>query len=157
MTDPQLEPDIDIPFTDLDDKLFDDGMKTASAELGLADFYTAHLWNYCEGKITTEGDKQVWSTTKCGKPQTQFFFNSIEILNLEAEGQGVDEAQFPDSVVKVNKALKIASNFMVAMYACGALATALTFFIGWFGLLSRWGSCVTTIFADVRFEPPPPP
>jgi len=51
----------------------------------------------------------------------------------------------------VTGAIKAISTTMIAMFCMAIAATVVTFFIGWFGLLSRWGSCVTTIFADVAF------
>ena len=72
-------------------------------------------------------------------------------MDVEAEGKDVN---FPDSVKKVSKAVSAASKVMMAMYVLGTVSTIITFAVGWFGLLSRWGSCVTTIFADVRFHSP---
>jgi hypothetical protein len=41
--------------------------------LGLHDFYTVGLWNYCEG-YNGEG------VTSCSTPQTLYWFNPVEIL-----------------------------------------------------------------------------
>ncbi|PWW78513.1 hypothetical protein C7212DRAFT_343216 [Tuber magnatum] len=133
-----------IPGTDWDDQLLKSGFNTTASDLGLADFYTSSLWNYCSGKV--DGDK--WKVTDCGKPSANYAFDPIRILDVETEGKDVD---FPDSVKKVSKAVNAASKVMAAMYVLGAVATVVTFAVGWFGLLSRWGSCVTTIFADIAF------
>jgi len=102
------------------------------------------LWNYCSGKVS--GDK--WDINNCGKPSASYSFDPIRILDVEAEGKDVN---FPDSVKKVSKAVSAASKVMMAMYVLGTVSTIITFAVGWFGLLSRWGSCVTTIFADIAF------
>lgn len=114
--------------------------------MGLADFYTSSLWNYCSGTIT--GDE--WKITECGKPAGNYFFDIVHILNVSTKA-GVEQIQFPDSVLKVNKAVGWASKVMMSAYLIGLLATVATFAVGWFGLISRWGSCVTTILADVCF------
>lgn len=44
---------------------------------------------------------------------------------------------------------------MISAYILGLITTTATFAVGWFGLISRWGSCVTTILADVWFSAPP--
>lgn len=64
---------------------------------------------------------------------------------------GAQDIQFPESVQKINKAVGWASKVMMSAYIIGLLATVATFAVGWFGLISRWGSCVTTILADVCF------
>lgn len=44
--------------------------------LGLHDFYTVGLWNFCEGY---NGD----GVTKCSPPKTLYWFNPIEIIQSE--------------------------------------------------------------------------
>lgn len=142
-----------IPGTTLDDNLLKTGFK-GGEQLGLSDFYTAHLWNYCSGNITIEGSSETWKVTDCVKPKTTFHFDVYEIFKLDSDANGksgVAEDDIPSSVQKVDKAIKVVSNVMVALYCLGLVALVVTFVVGWFGLLSRWGSCVTTIFADIAF------
>ncbi|RPB01695.1 hypothetical protein L873DRAFT_1827031 [Choiromyces venosus 120613-1] len=134
-----------IPGTDWDDQLLKSGFNATASDLGLADYYTSSLWNYCSGKAL-DGDN--WQITDCGKPSVSYAFDPVRILDVEKEGADVN---FPDSVKKVSKAVSVASKVMAAMYVLGTFATIITFAVGWFGLLSRWGSCVTTIFADIAF------
>ena len=150
---------LDLFPGDLDDDIVSTGLKPkTNEELGLEDFYTIHLWNYCSGDYVEDGGKNKWKTTECTKPSAKYHFDIIEIFQIEAKengGSGIDDEDLPDSVVKVNKAIKTVSGVMIGMYACGILTTFVTFLVGWFGLLSRWGSCVTTIFADVSHPIPP--
>lgn len=142
-----------VSGTTLDDNLLKTGLKGGEL-LGLEDFYTAHLWNYCSGNITVDGDTETWTVLDCAKPKATFYFDVYEIFKLDSDAsgkKGVNESDIPDSVMKVNKAIKIVSNVMVAMFCCGLVSLFVTFVIGWFGLLSRLGSCVTTIFADIAF------
>jgi hypothetical protein len=129
--------------TNLDPKI-KTGITSANAqELGLHDFYTSYMWNYCSGNVTDNK----WTTEQCEKPKTGYTFDVENIIAQE----GKKEVTFPDSVKKVQRAVNVVSKFMVACYVLGAVATGVTFIVGWFGLLSRWGSCVTTIFADIAF------
>lgn len=141
-----------IPGTTIDDSLLKTGF-TDGEKLGLDDFYTAYLWNYCSGNVT-DGN---WKITECAKPKTSFYFNVYEIFKLDSDANGkagLTENDIPSSVQKVDKAIKAVSNVMVALYCLGLVSLAVTFIVGWFGLLSRWGSCVTTIFAGVGSSGP---
>lgn len=103
-----------------------------------------------------DGDTEVWDVSQCQTPSSSFYFNIYQIFNVGSTG-GIQESDIPEPVIKVTKAIKAISTTMIAMFCCAMAATVVTFFIGWFGLLSRWGSCVTTIFADVgepKFMPP---
>jgi hypothetical protein len=121
------------------------GITGASAsELGLKNFYTSYLWNYCDGNNTGSNDE-------CEKTKIGYAFNIENIIADDSQ----KNITFPDSVKKVQKAINVVSKFMAACYVLAGVATAVTFLVGWFGLLSRWGSCVTTIFADVSFISPP--
>jgi hypothetical protein len=117
---------------------------TTAKDLGLEDFYVSYLWNYCSGSIDDKAN--LWKIDKCSDTTSGFSFDIEQIVQKEAN----KAITFPEPVQKVQKAVNIVTKFMNACYVLGAIATAVTFLIGWFGLLSRWGSCVTTIFADVR-------
>jgi len=133
-----------IPGVKFDNKFVDTGV-TISQELDLQDFYATYLWNYCEGKI--EGKNWYWES--CAKPSFSYTFDIEKIVDSETSKD--NQISFPDSVKKVQKGINGVSKFMVACYVLGFVASDMTFIVGWFGLLSRWGSCVTTIFANVAF------
>lgn len=140
-----------VPGTDLDEKFLKDHMPKTSADLGLHDFYQAHLWGECHGEITEKDGKSVWTVKECTKPSALYHFDMIKLFTSGEVKDAIREEDLPETVLKVNKTLKVLSNVMTASYVLGAIASAVTFFVGWFGLLSRWGSCVTTIFAGVGF------
>jgi len=125
----------------------------SASELGLKDFYTSHLWNYCSGDIKGSGNSETWTVTDCSKAKASYYFNVYEIFNVDSSstGKSITSDDLPNSVKKVDKTIKTVTSAMVAMFACALVAIVVTFVIGWFGLLSRLGSCVTTIFADIAF------
>lgn len=51
-------------------------INSIAQSLGLHDFYTVGLWNYCEG-YTNEG------TTSCSSPETLYWFNPVEIIQSQ--------------------------------------------------------------------------
>jgi hypothetical protein len=51
-------------------------INSIAQSLGLHDFYTVGLWNYCEG-YNSEG------TTSCSTPQTLYWFNPVEIIESQ--------------------------------------------------------------------------
>lgn len=122
-------------------------LTTANAkDLGLNDFYTSYLWNFCAGTVKNENE---WPLDHCNKSSATYTFDVEKIVDLEAKD--ASKVDFPSSVRKVQKAVNTVSRFMMACYALAGVATLATFIIGWFGLLSRWGSCVTSIFANAAF------
>jgi len=140
----------DTYFIGIDTRNIKVAGSTGGSALGLDDFYSIHLWNYCSGNITVDGGTETWTVSECQTPSSSFYFDIYQIFNVGSSG-GIQESDIPEPVVKVTKAVKAISTTMIAMFCCAMAATVVTFVIGWFGLLSRWGSCVTTIFADVAF------
>lgn len=51
-------------------------INSIAQSLGLHDFYTVGLWNYCQGY-----DGQ--GTTSCSDPQTLYWFNPVEIIQSQ--------------------------------------------------------------------------
>lgn len=116
-------------------------------KIKLRDFYTSYMWNYCAGDIEEDDGKEVYTITDCKPTAADYSLDIHKIVEEKSSGK----AKFPDSITKIQKTMNIVSRFMVVCYLIGFVATLVTFFIGWFGLLSRWGSCLTTIFSNVSF------
>lgn len=88
-----------------------------------------------------------YNTKGCSKTSVSYVFDIEKIVD---DGVGdSNKVNFPENVQKVQKGVAAISKAMMACYVIGFVATVVTAVVGWFGLLSRWGSCVTTIFADV--------
>jgi hypothetical protein len=116
-------------------------------KIDIEDFYTTYLWSHCWGTVE-DGDK--WETKDCTKPK--FFKYEFDLQKIADDHSDTDEnIEFPQKYKDIQKSSNWLFKFMGLFYALGALGTAITFVVGWFGLLSRWGSCVTLIFADVSF------
>lgn len=121
------------------------GEKSETAKkLDLEDFYSSYIWNYCYGDIK-EGNK--WKIGDCKKSSLGYAFSLQRIVD-EKSDTDEDTIQYPDSVRKIQKTINASSKIMAYAYLFGMVTTLATFIIGWFGLLSRWGSCATLLFAD---------
>ena len=51
-------------------------INSIARSIGLHDFYTVGLWNFCEGYNDS-------GITKCSKPETLYWFNPVEIIMSE--------------------------------------------------------------------------
>ncbi|TGZ80889.1 hypothetical protein EX30DRAFT_306985 [Ascodesmis nigricans] len=132
-------PDLGSGFSDVD-------LRNADLE----DFYSSYLWSYCYGDVDNSGSSQSYKTQDCSKTSIKYTFDLEGIINEDADSDK-DKIKFPENVQKVQKGVAAVSKAMITSYILGFAATAITAVVGWFGLLSRWGSCVTTLFADVAF------
>ncbi|RAH44038.1 SUR7/PalI family protein, partial [Aspergillus brunneoviolaceus CBS 621.78] len=114
-------------------------------QYNIQDFYTVGLWGYCSGNITNGND---YKTTNCSKPEAEFWFNPLEVWNLEESGL---ENALSSSVKKELKVYKSVSKWMFIAYIIAFIATIVELVVGVFAICSRWGSCVTTLVSAVAF------
>lgn len=140
----------DLPLNDdlIDSiKNFAKNQKRDVKDTSLQDFYSSYLWTYCYGEVEGKKGDEDYETKGCSKTTAGYSFNIEKIID---DGVGdPSKVNFPENVKDVQNGVDTVSKFMTACYVLGFVATVVTSVIGWFGLLSRWGSCVTTIFADV--------
>ncbi|KAF3909316.1 hypothetical protein ABW20_dc0109546 [Dactylellina cionopaga] len=142
----------DVPGTNLDnlalDKLgVDLSIQNTANLVGVADFYQAGLFSYCSG--TYDNATQAFVVQNCSSPSGSFVFNIIDIINAEAKtGKNLT---FPSKVNDFFGAVKALTRAQYVCFIVGIIATGAEFILGFFGFLSRWGSCVTTIAAIVAF------
>jgi len=120
--------------------------ETKASELGLADFYTVGLWNTCEGKfkVDKDDDKPIWKITKCNKAKGDFYFDMIKILRKSSHFS--DKEDVPKRIRDAKSMSKKFHKVVLFCYVIAVIASILSFLVGWFGLFSRWGSCITLLF-----------
>jgi len=124
------------------------GLENTNAKsLGLEDFYLVNIMNYCQGTFSVKGDDEhgVWSIDKCHGVKTGFTFQPVTLLS---QGKALED-KIPQKVRDAQKYMDSLWHFMVGSFITGFGANIVTFIIGWFGLLSRWGSFITTLFAVI--------
>jgi hypothetical protein len=116
------------------------------------DFYHVSLWNYCAGDLRRDRTFNKYEpsesddVTECSKRQAQFWFNPVEVWGLDGtEAEQLFSKQLRDGL----KTYKAVAKWMVISYMVAVVATAVEIVIGFFALLSRWGSLATTIASTV--------
>ncbi|KAL8964836.1 MAG: hypothetical protein Q9183_004186, partial [Haloplaca sp. 2 TL-2023] len=100
---------IDIPDTPLTDGIIDKGTDTVKDAVGVRDFYHIHLWNYCAGDFEDGGDE----VTMCSPRKNKFWFNPVEVWNLN--NTGIDHL-FSDELKSGLKAYETATKWMFIAY-----------------------------------------
>jgi len=104
--------------------------------LGLHDFYTVGLWNYCEG-YNGQG------TTQCSPSQTMYWFNPVEIL----KSQLLDGATIalPAEVTQILYLIKYVSNVMFVLFLVSACLSTVLIPLLPLVVRSRWVSFPFTV------------
>jgi hypothetical protein len=102
-------------------------------KIGVEDFYSAHLLDYCYGQYTpteaanaTVSDKDIHkNVTGCSKSQSMFWFNPQEILEQSLNKTGLNitlkDLKWPDNIQTGLDALRIVSTAAFVLY-CIAIA-----------------------------------
>ncbi|KAF2109309.1 integral membrane protein-like protein [Lophiotrema nucula] len=111
----------------------------------LQDFYLVGLWNYCEGNQDDKTGKE--TVTKCSKREANYWFNPIEVWDLE---NTTAQKLFPDKMKDGLDVYRKVSKWMFAAYVIAICLTAAEFVVGIFAIFSRWGSLVTTIVSTAQ-------
>lgn len=110
----------------------------------LKDFYDVGLWGYCDGDVTNNN----YDTTWCSKPKSMFYFDPLRVWGLNNK---LLKQELPSDYGKMMKIYKAVSKWMFIAYVLAFVTTAVEILVGFFAICSRWGSCVTTLFALVAF------
>ncbi|KAJ2968515.1 hypothetical protein NQ176_g9142 [Zarea fungicola] len=91
-------------------------LNSVARSLGLHDFYSVGVWNFCEGYLD-EG------VTFCSKPKEFFWFNPVEVLVSELLAGA--KIALPSQVITILKLLRIGSQVMYGCFMGGAVLNAL--------------------------------
>ncbi|KAJ5256626.1 hypothetical protein N7478_012730 [Penicillium angulare] len=110
----------------------------------IKEFYDIGLWGYCDGDVR-DGK---FETTDCTKPKGDFYFDPISVWHLDSTSI---KDEMPDDYNKIMKVYKAVSKWMSVAYIIAIITTVIEILVGFFAICSRWGSCVTTLFAVTGF------
>jgi hypothetical protein len=124
-----------------DNEILRGALDAARQSLGLQDYYTIYLRNYCGWN----GNDRY---SNCTDPKSYFWFNPIKIWGLNSTGVPVDDF-LPDSLTAGLDTYEGASKAMFVLYCAALAATSFTILVGFSAIFSRWGSFFTTFFAGV--------
>ncbi|KAJ5602019.1 hypothetical protein N7510_011553 [Penicillium lagena] len=110
-------------------------------DVNLKDFYDIGLWGYCDGSIKN-GDE--FDSTFCSKPKAEFYFNPLDVWDIDTEAM---RDELPSAYNKGMKVYKAVSKWMFIAYIIAFIATCLELILAGFAICSRWGSCVVFLFS----------
>ncbi|KAL5361423.1 actin cortical patch SUR7/pH-response regulator pali [Aspergillus floccosus] len=112
----------------------------------VSDMYAVGLWGYCRGTLKEGGV----NFTDCTKPDSSFWFNFTEVLDLRDSWA---QRMFPNQVEKVVGAYKAASKGVRATYIAALSTTILTLgsgvitmFSGQLGVIVRVMALAAAVF-----------
>jgi hypothetical protein len=112
-----------------------------ASDLGLADYYTVSLWNYCS----------ITSTNKtCSKPAFNWAASTLNTTKLTSltSSTGVN-VTLPKEITSALKTFTTVNRWTEVVYIIALIATIVELIFGFFALCSRVGSCCTFIVSGV--------
>ncbi|KAF2035953.1 hypothetical protein EK21DRAFT_53448 [Setomelanomma holmii] len=137
-----------------------------TARLGIQDWYSAHMLNYCQGQYTpaevanaTISQSSIHkSVTNCSATQAMYKFNPTQIIqDALNKSTGVDvtlsDLQWPD---KIETGIKALNALMAAMFVLYIIAICLIFVallaaIAAILLSGRLSACINFLIASLAF------
>ncbi|MCJ1224818.1 hypothetical protein MMC12_001463 [Toensbergia leucococca] len=137
---------LDLPSNALTDKLINDTTSATTTALGIKDFYTVSLWNYCSGDFATTGANTTDKVTYCSPRTSEFWFNPVQVWGLNNTGvENLFSSELKDGL----DAYHTASKWMFIAYVVTVISLVLEILIGITALFSRWGSLATSIISGI--------
>jgi len=123
-------------------------------DLGIHDFYTAHVMNFCEGFYKGNATKGVaMNVTSCSKPKGMYSFDPTAILQKELrKGVSLKDIKWPEKIQDGLRALSTAARAMFVLYMIGIATTGLMIFTSLAGLSgSRLLSIINFLLGNLAF------
>ncbi len=139
-----------------------DAKSSAIKKLGIYDFYSAHMLNYCEGfyhpTSFTNGTAQPFrNVTKCSHPTTMFHFDAAAVIQAELKpGIKMTDIKWPAATEGAVHTQKVASERMFVLYSITAafLGAIVEFrtganYVAWTSTLLRVIAFIASLTASV--------
>ncbi|KAI9835513.1 MAG: hypothetical protein M1819_001964 [Sarea resinae] len=119
----------------------DNDITSIAHEIGIHDFYTAHIMDYCEGyylpNATSKHPKPHKTTTRCSNHTAFFHFDPAAIISSELNDSiTLQDLKWPNDIQHELKILKVAERAMFVLLCIGIGFTALTMFGSLIGLFA---------------------
>jgi hypothetical protein len=101
---------------------------TVAKEIGVHDFYSAHMMDFCEGYYKNGTSKASGkNVTACSPAKGMYSFNPRTILQTElVPGVSLNDLNWPQEIDTGLKALSVVSKVMFVLYMIGIAAAGLT-------------------------------
>lgn len=152
---------LDSLIGDADNDLINAATTEIASLLNIADFYSVHVRNYCQGEYepnataaAVSGAHVSKNTTYCSPSQAWFHFNITEIVQDALPGQiSLGDIRWPDSINNAQTEIRAASIAAAILYILAIVFTGLAFLGGIFGFLTagRLSACSNLLIDLVAF------
>lgn len=113
-------------------------LNSVARSLGLHDYYTVGLWNYCAGYLS-EG------VTECSEPESFFWFNPVGVLVSELLAGAT--IALPSQVTTILNLLKIGSQVMFGFFLTGTVLNFVLMLLSPLAVYTRWFSLALSILS----------
>ena len=124
---------IDKVEDELEDELEEDVnnvLRSLAKDLGIRDFYSVHVMDYCEGYFQPNGTANR-NVTQCSNSTGMFSFNATQALQKELNHTKLnitlEDLHWPSAIDDGIKNLKLAFNATFVFYCIGIIFTGLAF------------------------------
>ena len=115
-------------------------LNSVARSLGLHDFYSVGLWNYCEG-YNDEG------VTNCSDPEPLYWFNPVAVLVSQLLAGAT--IALPSEVNTVLTLLRVGSRAMFVFFLAGICMNFILLLCSPLAMKTRWWSLFITLFAFI--------
>ncbi len=103
-------------------------LRSIAKDLGLHDFYSVHVLDYCEGFYSPNGTNNK-NITHCSNTTSFFTFNATQTLQKELNASHIDitltDLHWPSAIQDGIDALRLGLNVMFVLYCIGIATTGL--------------------------------
>jgi hypothetical protein len=125
--------------------LIDSAIQQTLSALNISSFYTAALWGYCEGDVSSTNATNV---TSCSHPEALWWLDVQKILDESLSSTSV-KITLPSQLTDYNPTIEAASKAMFICYLVSIIVLFLGLIAGCFAFHSRGGSCCAGIITLV--------
>ena len=116
--------------TEIDDDI-NNVLRSLARDIGLHDFYSVHVMDYCEGFFSPNGTSKR-NVTYCSDEKGQFSFNVTQALQRELNASHVNvtlsQIHWPSAISDGIHDLRLAFHATAVFYYMGIILTGLAFF-----------------------------
>lgn len=118
------------------------GASFSASSLGLADYYTVSLWNYCAVTNSSSG-----TNTTCSSPKAEYWFDPLEVWGISNDT--ALENLFPSEVKSALKTYRRVSKWTFIVYMIALAATILELVMAGLTMFFAVNGCINWIVSTI--------
>ena len=118
------------------------GDSFTAKSLGLADWYTVALWNYCAVDNSTSG-----TNSTCSSPKAEYWFDPYTVWGIS--NNTALEKEFPSEVKSALKTYKKVSKWTFIVYIIAVVSTFIELLVSAVAMFCACNGCLTWIVSTI--------